>query len=142
MHGLSRMVILVTARLQGQLPSTLCSTEDTVYYIGMTMNTFKPGNHTSTLQMDGFVICKHGLIMTHWYTICSQAHTLGLYDMAPVSKCTTSVDYHSRTYCVVIHYKSRTYGCCMPAMWHATFFISIQKFIVISPCCYCHNETM
>ena len=36
----------------------------------------KPGNHTSTLQMDGFVICKHGLIMTHWYTICSQAYSI------------------------------------------------------------------
>ena len=44
----------------------------------MAMNAFKSRESYEyfTIQMDGFVICKSGLIMTHWYSMYSQAYPM------------------------------------------------------------------
>ena len=72
MHGLTRMANHYQVTLA--LASTWCSNE--VITLAWPWTHLKAGNHTNTLQMDGFVICKSGLIMTHWYNIYSQAYPM------------------------------------------------------------------
>ena len=64
MHGLTRMAN--HSWVTRTLASTWCSNE--VIALAWPWTHLKAGNHTNTLQMDGFVICRREL-MTHWYTI-------------------------------------------------------------------------
>ena len=64
------------------------------YCISMAINAFKNReSYKYTLQLDGFVIRKRGVIMAKyikWYNICSQTYLP--YDLA-IDKCTTSEGY-------------------------------------------------
>ena len=80
----------------------------------MAINAFKNReSYKYTLQLDGLVIRKRGVIMAKhikWYNICSQTYLP--YDLA-IDKCRA---YHlggipSRPYCAVIY-------CCMSIKWH------------------------
>ena len=74
MHGLTRMTTGTALHGDWHLPSWWYSSE--VITLAWPCTHLKAGNHTTTLQenMDGFVICKSGLIMTHRCNIYSQAY--------------------------------------------------------------------